>query len=58
MLSLPALLLLQGVSEVIKQIAIMRGKLDDDAHGGGHAAAAEAEALRLIEQAKAEGLAS
>ena len=52
------LLLLQGVSEVIKQIAIMRGKLDDDAHGGGHAAAAEAEAQRLIDQAKAEGLAS
>jgi TRAP-type mannitol/chloroaromatic compound transport system permease small subunit len=52
------LLLLQGISEVIKQIAIMRGKLDDDAHGGGHAAAAEAEAKRLIELAKAEGLAS
>jgi TRAP-type mannitol/chloroaromatic compound transport system permease small subunit len=51
------LLLLQGISELIKQIAIMRGKLDDDAHGGGHAAAAEAEAQRLIEQAKAEGLA-
>lgn len=52
------LLLLQGISEVIKQIAIMRGKLEDDAHGGGHAAAAEAEAQRLIDQAKAEGLAS
>ena len=52
------LLLLQGISEVIKQIAIMRGKLDDDSHGGGHAAAAEAEAQRLIDQAKAEGLAS
>lgn len=51
------LLLLQGISEVIKQIAIMRGKLEDDAHGGGHAAAAEAEAQRLIDQAKAEGLA-
>ena len=42
---------------MIKQIAIMTGKLDDDAHGGGHAAAAEAEAQRLIDQAKAEGLA-
>ncbi|WP_332683458.1 TRAP transporter small permease subunit [Bosea sp. (in: a-proteobacteria)] len=52
------LLAFQGVSEIIKQIAIMRGKLDDDEHGGGHAAAAEAEAQRLIEQAKAEGLAS
>lgn len=51
------LLLLQGISEAIKQIAIMTGKLDDDAHGGGHAASAEAEAQRLIEQAKAEGLA-
>jgi TRAP-type mannitol/chloroaromatic compound transport system permease small subunit len=51
------LLALQGVSELIKQIAIMRGKLEDDSHGGGHAAAAEAEAQRLIEQAKAEGLA-
>jgi len=51
------LLLLQGISEAIKQIAIMTGKLDDDAQGGGHAASAEAEAQRLIEQAKAEGLA-
>ena len=51
------LLLLQGISEVIKQIAIMTGRLDDDAQGGGHAAAAEAEAQRLIDQAKAEGLA-
>jgi TRAP-type mannitol/chloroaromatic compound transport system permease small subunit len=51
------LLLLQGISEVIKQIAIMRGKLDDDETLRGHAAAAEAEAQRLLEQARAEGLA-
>ena len=50
------LLLLQGISEVIKQIAIMRGKLDDDETLRGHAAA-EAEAQRLLEQARAEGLA-
>jgi TRAP-type mannitol/chloroaromatic compound transport system permease small subunit len=52
-----SLLLLQGISEVIKQIAIMRGKLDDDETLRGHAAAAEAEAQRLLEQARAEGLA-
>ncbi len=50
------LLAFQGVSEIIKQIAIMRGKLDDDSSRG-HAAAAEAEAQRLLDQAKAEGLA-
>ena len=47
----------QGISEIIKQIAIMRGKLDDDDALRGHAAAAEAEAQRLLDQAKAEGLA-
>ncbi|KUL96034.1 C4-dicarboxylate ABC transporter [Bosea sp. WAO] len=51
------LLAFQGVSEIIKQIAIMRGKLDDDDSSRGHAAAAEAEAQRLLDQAKAEGLA-
>lgn len=51
------LLAFQGISEIIKQIAIMRGKLDDDDALRGHAAAAEAEAQRLLEQAKAEGLA-
>ncbi len=48
-----ALLLLQGVSEIIKRIAIMRGLMEDHL-GGGHHAAAEAEALRLLEAAKAE----
>lgn len=52
------LLFFQGISEVIKQIAIMRGLRDDDETLRGHAAAAEAEAHRLLDQAKAEGLAS
>jgi TRAP-type mannitol/chloroaromatic compound transport system permease small subunit len=42
-----ALLLLQGFSELIKRIAIMRGLLADTSSGGGHHAAAEAEAERL-----------
>lgn len=41
------LLLLQGVSELIKRIAIMQGRLADTSSGGGHHAAAEAEAERL-----------
>jgi TRAP-type mannitol/chloroaromatic compound transport system permease small subunit len=51
------MLTFQGVSEIIKQIAIMRGHLDDDDTLRGHAAAAEAEAQRLLDQAKAHGLA-
>ena len=47
----------QGISEIIKQVAVMRGDLEDDEAAGGHAAAAEAEAQRLLEQAKADGLA-
>ncbi len=52
------MLSLQGVSEIIKQIAIMRGELEDDETLKGHAAAAEAEAQRLLDQAKEQGLAS
>lgn len=52
-----ALLLLQGVSELIKRLAIMAGQLEDQ-HGGGHHAMAEAEAERLLGQAKAAGLAA
>ena len=48
------LLLVQGVSEVIKRIAVMRGHLADTTSGGGHHAAAEAEAARVIEAAKQE----
>ncbi|MDU0343929.1 TRAP transporter small permease subunit [Bosea rubneri] len=47
----------QGISEIIKQVAVMRGDLEDEEAAGGHAAAAEAEAQRLLDQAKAEGLA-
>ncbi len=47
-----ALLLIQGISELIKRIAIMRGDLEDTASGGGHHAAAEAEAKRLLEAAE------
>jgi TRAP-type mannitol/chloroaromatic compound transport system permease small subunit len=54
-------LLVQGLSELIKRIAIMRGDLDDTVSGGGHHAAAEAEAQRVIqvarEEAEARGLA-
>ena len=51
------MLAIQGVSEIIKQVAIMRGHLDDDETLRGHAAAAEAEAQRLLDQARADGLA-
>ncbi|AVO44270.1 TRAP transporter small permease subunit [Phreatobacter cathodiphilus] len=49
------LLFFQGISELIKRIAIMRGELED-VHGGGHHEMAEAEAARLLEVAKAQGL--
>jgi TRAP-type mannitol/chloroaromatic compound transport system permease small subunit len=48
------LLLVQGLSELIKRVAIIRGELADTASGGGHHAAAEAEAERVIEAAKRE----
>ena len=47
-------LLLQGFSELIKRIAIVRGDLADTVSGGGHHAAAEAEAERIIQAAKEE----
>jgi TRAP-type mannitol/chloroaromatic compound transport system permease small subunit len=46
------LLAVQGVSELIKRIAIMRGYMADTSSGGGHHAAAEAEAQRVIEAAR------
>ncbi len=52
------LLLVQGVSELIKRVAIMRGDLEDTSSGGGHHAAAEAEAQRLLEVQKAEAAAA
>jgi len=48
------LLLVQGVSELIKRIAIIRGELADTVSGGGHHAAAEAEAERVLQAAKME----
>lgn len=54
------LLAVQGVSEIIKRIAIMRGLIEDHTHtagDGGHAAAALAEAERLLKQAQADGIA-
>ena len=45
------LLALQWLSELVKRVAIMRGELvDEHALGGGHAAAAEAEAERLLQE--------
>jgi TRAP-type mannitol/chloroaromatic compound transport system permease small subunit len=49
-----SLLALQGISEFIKRLAIMRGAMEDSGLGGGHLALAEAEAQRLVEVAKAE----
>lgn len=49
------LLLAQGISEAIKQVGIMQGLVEDDETVAGHAAAAEAEAERLLAQAKADG---
>jgi TRAP-type mannitol/chloroaromatic compound transport system permease small subunit len=48
------LLLVQGLSELIKRIAIIRGDLQDTVSGGGHHAAAEAEAERVIQVARQE----
>ena len=48
------LLLIQGFSELIKRIAIMKGALKDTVSGGGHHAAAEAEAERLLQAAMGE----
>src|SRR5215470_10677168 len=48
------LLLMQGFSELIKRLAIIKGALDDTVSGGGHHAAAEAEAERLLRAAMGE----
>jgi TRAP-type mannitol/chloroaromatic compound transport system permease small subunit len=48
------LLFVQGISELIKRIAILRGNLADTVSGGGHHAAAEAEAERVLQAARAE----
>jgi TRAP-type mannitol/chloroaromatic compound transport system permease small subunit len=49
------LLLLQGVSELVKRIAVMRGKIaDPHASEGGLHATAEAEAERLLAALKTD----
>jgi len=48
------LLFFQAISELIKRIAIMRGRLADTPSGGGHHAAAEEEAKRLLAELTAE----
>jgi TRAP-type mannitol/chloroaromatic compound transport system permease small subunit len=48
-----SILFIQGISELIKRVAIMRGELED-VSGGGHHEAAEAEAARLREALAAE----
>ena len=50
------LLLAQGVSQIIKRVAIMRGELRDEDETG-HQASAEAEAERLIMIAQEQGVA-
>jgi TRAP-type mannitol/chloroaromatic compound transport system permease small subunit len=47
-----ALLFFQGVSELIKRIAIMRGRMPDPLIGGGHSPETEAEELIRIMQKK------
>lgn len=49
------LLGLQWLSELVKRLAIIRGDLEDTAGGGGHHAAAEAEAERLLAELADEG---
>lgn len=49
------LLLIQGVSELIKRVAILRGELEDENSAAGHHAALEAEAQRLLDVAKETG---
>ena len=48
------LLLAQGISELIKRMAVSKGMIEDSLHGGGHHAAAEAEAERLLQVAREE----
>jgi TRAP-type mannitol/chloroaromatic compound transport system permease small subunit len=46
-------LLFQALSELIKRIAVMRGLIEDSHAAGGHHAAAEAEAERLLAETEA-----
>lgn len=48
------LLMIQGVSELIKRVAILRGEMEDPHAHAGHHGAAEAEAERLLQAAQAD----
>ena len=48
------LLLIQAISEIIKRLAITRGLIADVHAAGGHQAAAEAEAARIVAVAQEE----
>jgi TRAP-type mannitol/chloroaromatic compound transport system permease small subunit len=52
------MLFAQGISELIKRIAIIRGDIEDHTSGGGHHAAAEAEAERLLAQQNLDDIAA
>jgi TRAP-type mannitol/chloroaromatic compound transport system permease small subunit len=52
------LLFIQALSELIKRIAIIKGDLKETSSGGGHHAAAEAEAKRLLEELEAANAAT
>jgi len=49
------LLFFQGISELIKRIAVMRGLIPDPYSSGGTHSAAEAEAERILDVAKPDG---
>ncbi|MDK9696844.1 MAG: TRAP transporter small permease subunit [Siculibacillus sp.] len=51
-------LFVQALSELVKRIAVMRGLIEDAHAAGGHHAAAEAEAERLLALAEAERVAA
>jgi TRAP-type mannitol/chloroaromatic compound transport system permease small subunit len=49
-----AMLFFQGISELIKRIAVMAGRIPDPHAGSGHLSAAEAEAERVLAATKAD----
>jgi TRAP-type mannitol/chloroaromatic compound transport system permease small subunit len=49
-----ALLFLQGISELIKRVAVMAGYIPDPHESAGHLSAAEAEAERILAAAKVD----
>src|SRR4029077_19682433 len=49
-----SMLFFQGISELIKRIAVMAGRIPDPHAGSGHLSAAEAEAERVLAATKAD----